>query len=194
MNRNLRRGLTFASIAWLTLLIEPISDAGIGFPIGLVAMFGTVLLCVGTVLLTASYLFSVTTANPSKHNLRRIFPWLLFPAAGVAIGAAVLSVYLSSQSTLNPLFRLRFFFSRTALYHAVLTPAAHKTSSLPAWIGLFKVQRIDRYDREVRFITVQCGVIDSCGLSYLPDGPAQDRRKTNLTHMSGPWYHLYEVF
>ena len=189
MNRNLCRGLTLASLAWLILLIEPISDTGVGYPIGVVAIFGTLVLGVGTSLLAARYLVSRTTANPSGITLRRCFLCIFFPAAGVIAGATVLAIYLYYQSALNPLFRLRFFLSRQAL-----DQAAHKSSALPGWIGLFKVQRIYRYDQEVRFITAQCGVIDSCGLAYLPGGAPQVLRKTKLTHVAGPWYHLYEVF
>ena len=194
MNWNLCRGLTLVSVAWLMLLIEPISDTGVGYPTSIVAMFGTIVLGVGTSLLAVSYFVSLTTANPSGITLRRCFLCLLFPAAGVIAGAAALAIYLYSQSTLNPLFRLRFFLSRQAFDQAVLASDPHKTSALPELIGLFKVQRIYRYDHEVRFITEQCGVIDSCGLSYLPGVPPQVLRKTKLTHMAGPWYHLYEVF
>ena len=39
-----RRGLMLATAVWGAFLLEPISDAGIGFPMGLVALLGTAVL------------------------------------------------------------------------------------------------------------------------------------------------------
>jgi hypothetical protein len=39
-----RWGLVLATVAWAAFLLEPISDAGIGFPTALLALIGSALL------------------------------------------------------------------------------------------------------------------------------------------------------
>lgn len=44
------------------------------------------------------------------------------------------------------------------------------------------------------FISDGCGVIDECGLVYIPGAVPTGRSKTRVKHLEGPWYHLYSVF
>jgi hypothetical protein len=60
-------------------------------------------------------------------------------------------------------------------------------------VGLFPVHCIDIDQPGVRFMSDGCGVVDECGLAYVP-GPIPRQSKTRLRHLDGPWYHLYAVF
>ena len=116
--------------------------------------------------------------------------WLIIPLAG----AGVLPIFLATQSAMNPLFRLRFLLSRPALHRVATAPPDLPAASPPGWIGLFRVQRIDRFGDAVHFITVSCGVVDECGIAYVPGPPAPKRSKIKLQPLGGGWYHLYSVF
>jgi hypothetical protein len=39
-----------------------------------------------------------------------------------------------------------------------------------------------------------CGVVDQCGLVYRSVPPTRAPRKARLRHLTGGWYHLYDVF
>lgn len=120
-------------------------------------------------------------------------PWgvrLVHPLAA----ALLLVLFLSSQSPANPLFRLRFYLSRPALEDATRGALAQRPLATPVWIGLFPVQRIDVYPPEVRFISDGCGVVDECGLIYVPGRIPGGRYKTRVKYLEGAWYHVYSVF
>ena len=97
---------------------------------------------------------------------------------------------LGSQSPLNPLFRVRFAVSQNAL----VREASAASSPGPRWIGLFHVKRVERLEGEVRFITGMCGLVDQCGLVFRHAAPPRTRGKVRLRHLTGNWYHLYDVF
>ncbi len=120
----------------------------------------------------------------------RVLAWLVYPLAA----SSLVLLFLSSQSPANPLFRLRFLLSRPALENATLIALSNKPPATPAWVGLFPVGRIDVHQSEVRFVSEGCGVIDECGLAYMPDPIPKGRNKTRIKHIGGPWYHLYSDF
>jgi len=160
---------------WGAFLLEPISDTGIGFPMAMLAILGTAVLAV-------VWLVALIARGAS---IRSWLAWGVLPLAGVAITI----IFLTTQSPLNPLFRLRFALSRPALEAVATDPGA----GLVGWIGLFRVQRVDRFADAVHFVTVSCGVVDQCGIAYVP-GPPPRRGKTRLTPLGDGWYHLYSVF
>jgi hypothetical protein len=178
-----RRGLVLATAVWGAFLLEPISDAGIGFPMGLMALLGTGLL-------GAVWLGVLAADRASGIRCWRWLAWLVLPLAG--IGVAV--IFLTTQSPMNPLFRLRFVLSRSALHGVAVAPSVRPASSPPGWVGLFRVQRVDRFGGDVHFVTVSCGVVDECGIAYIPGPPPRRLSKTRLTPLGGAWYHLYSVF
>ena len=178
-----RWSLVLATAVWGAFLLEPISDAGIGFPMGLMAL-------VGTALLGAAWLGVLTAERASGIRSWRWLAWLVIPLAGIAVAV----IFLTAQSPMNPLFRLRFLLSRSALHGVVIAPSVRPASSLPGWVGLFRVQRVDRFGDHVHFVTVSCGVVDECGLAYIPGPPPRRLNKTRLTPLGGAWYHLYSVF
>ena len=120
-----------------------------------------------------------------RYSLLRWLAWLVLPLAGIAVAA----IFLAAQSPMNPLFRLRFVLSRSALRGVAVTPSARPVSSRPEWVGLFRVQRVDRFGDNVHFVTVSCGVVDECGIAYIPGPSARRPGKTRLTSLGGAWYH-----
>jgi hypothetical protein len=115
--------------------------------------------------------------------------WLalgVLPLAGVAITV----IFITAQSPLNPFFRLRFLLSQPALDAIATDPSR----GVVGWIGLFRVQRVDRFADAVHFVTVSCGIVDQCGIAYVPGPPPPRRSKTRLTQLGDGWYHLYSVF
>jgi hypothetical protein len=176
-----RRALSLLSFGWLLFLLEPLSSTGLSFPFFALA-FGM------TVLLGAVSLGLVLTR--SRVGRGRLFLWLLHPLAA----AALLALFLSSQSPGNPLFRVRFSLSRPALEAATRAALSAKPPATPSWVGLFPVRRIDVAGSEVRYLSDGCGVVDECGLAYVSGAIPQGRSKTKLKHLDGPWYHLYAVF
>ena len=178
-----RRSLVLATAVWGAFLLEPISDAGIGFPMGLVALLGTALL-------SAVWLGVLAADRACRTHSWRWLAWLVLPLAGIAVAV----IFLTAQSPMNPLFRLRFVLSRSALHGVAIAPSARPASSPPAWVGLFRVQHVDRFGDDVHFLTVSCGVVDECGIAYIPGPPPRRLGKTRLTPLGGAWYHLYSVF
>ena len=120
----------------------------------------------------------------------RWLAWLVLPLAGIAVAV----IFITAQSPINPLFRLRFVLSRSALQGVAITPSTRPASSPPGWVGLFRVQHVDRFGDDVHFVTVSCGVVDECGIAYIPGPPARRPGKARLTPLGGAWYHLYSVF
>jgi hypothetical protein len=55
------------------------------------------------------------------------------------------------------------------------------------WVGLFHVTEFSQYGSELRFITNECGLLDSCGFVYSPDGPPQHRGEDSFSHLFGAW-------
>jgi hypothetical protein len=177
----LRRGFAALSTCWLLSLLVPLSSTGLDFPsflfaFGLTVLFGTLSLVL------------VLTRRPV--NRARVLVWLVHPLAA----SLVLLLFLSSQSPANPLFRLRFYLIRPALEDATRSALSQQPLVPPAWIGLFPVRRIDVYHPEVRFISDGCGVVDECGLLYMPGPIPGGRYKTRVKHLEGAWYHVYSVF
>ena len=179
----MRWGLVLATVVWAAFLLEPISDTGIGFPTGLLAL-------IGTALLGGAWLGVLVARRSAGTSSRVWLAWLIIPLAG----AGVLPIFLATQSAMNPLFRLRFLLGRPALHRVATAPPDLPAASPPGWIGLFRVQRIDRFGDAVHFITVSCGVVDECGIAYVPGPPAPKRSKIKLQPLGGGWYHLYSVF
>src|SRR5262249_34039036 len=122
-------------------------------------------------------------------NLRRdLGSWILMPALLTACFIGALSpvflsgrVYLSSQALIE-----------NAQVLSTVPPYDLYTNG--RWIGLFKVREFSQFGTKLRFITNECGLVDSCGLVYAPEGRPQKRGEDSLRHLYGPWWHLYQSF
>lgn len=176
-----RRGFSILAVGWLLYLIEPLSGTGLAFPFFMVTFAITLLFAI----VSLAFVLRRRPVRPLG-----ILAWLLYPLGA----SALLLLFLFSQAPANPLFRLRFQLSRPALDHAAMAVRSQKSLATPRWTGLFPVRRIDTDQAEVRFISDGCGVIDECGLVYIPEAPPVGRSKTRVKHLDGPWYHLYAVF
>jgi hypothetical protein len=178
-----RRGLIILSVCWLLFLLIPLSSTGLGFPAYLVTLAVTLLLA-----LIASLSITLT---PDPITRVRVAALLAYPLAAVALSA----LFLTSQSPVNPLFRLRFQLSQAALEAAASAALTSRPLPTPTWVGLFPVRRIDvSPSGEVRFISAGCGIIDECGLLYTTGAIPTGRSKTKAKALGGPWYHLYAIF
>lgn len=178
----LRALLIALTVAWEAYTVVVVSDAGVGF--------------VDVALLVpAAAILALIWALPSRarggaggHGLGRLALWLTFPL----LGAALVAIYLSSQSPSNPLFRVRFQASESALTRAALDLAGGEGHAEGVRVGLFHAATATAMSgEEVRFLTTDCGVVDQCGLAYRPRVQPTGAR---YAHITGPWYLLYEPF
>ena len=183
------RLLTVLAVCWLFALLAIYSDAGVG-------LFGIFTLLIGGVGLGVSWVIRRTGFVLARRS-RSVGPqgawWPVLPAClGVA---TILALWFEPPA--NFLFQWRFSASEPALLKAAATLAAGgkvQASAQPGWIGLFSVKRIESHDGQVRFITADCGVVDSCGVIYSPSGPPSRWMEDRFSHLRGPWWHLYEGF
>ncbi len=173
---------------WLAAMAVIFSDAGSGVT-GMFAFLG------GAVTLSAAVivqiLLGVLRRRGAVSNSRFRGRWQL--AAPVALAAATVMAAQSGPG--GPLFRLRFALSE----HAFETRARSLVettfqSATPEWIGLFRVERIDAHERQVRFITTYCGVVDACGVVYAPSGSPSRWMEDQFTPLHGAWWHVFEGF
>jgi hypothetical protein len=169
--------LCCASALWTCLLLAVISDTGVDFISCLVAV-------VGTLLLSAGCLIAASGAHKlgASHTLIWLAPALLTLAA--------VALFLTSQSPLNPAFRIRFALSKEALRRAADNPPPIEGR----WAGLFHVRHIDRNEGRTVWFTTSCGVVDQCGLALLPFGPPAGVYKTQYKALGDHWYVFYEAF
>ena len=163
------------------MLVWLVSNPGIDY-------FEVPVALAGTIVVLAVVLVSGLTGVISRRGSFLVCAGLL------ALLTAAVTIFGRAQSPSNPLFRIRFVLSQSALANRVAAETEPVTTQGPQWIGLFHVARIERLDNEVRFITGMCGVVDQCGLVFRLVPPTQVHRKERLRRLSGSWYHLYDVF
>ena len=171
-----RRVVIAGAAAWTIQLLYLLSNAGIGFP-ALILLLGS-----GALVACAGIVWRMR----GRNRARVVIAWT---AAAIA-ACACCAIFVNRQGAWNPLLQARFAASRGAFDAAI----AAELPELPAWIGAYRVEHIDVIEGERHFLTGGCGVIDRCGFAYLPQPLALPRSKTRLTHLSGSWYLLYDVF
>lgn len=167
-------------MGWLVYLLEPLSGAGLGFGSFLP------LFAITAVLGVVSLVLVLLGPRPRRSAM---LAWLAYPVAA----AALLALFIFSQSPLNPLFRLRFYASRGELEGIARLAVATGSPIAPRRVGLFRVQRVDVVGSMVWLVSGGCGVVDECGFLYAPR-ELVGHRKMRLQHIEGPWYHLYAIF
>ena len=181
--RSLLKGALIAlTAAWEIYAIRGVSEAGVGFL--------EVALGVPTAVLLAVVWVGLWSApgSPARIRLRRVLLGFSFPV----LAGALLLIYLSSQSPLNPLFRLRLAASQTALTRVAQELERGVPRVEPVRVGLFQARYVTVMSPdEVRLLTTDCGVVDQCGLAYRPRSRPVGSR---YAHIQGPWYLIYEPF
>jgi hypothetical protein len=174
--------LVALTVGWELYAIVAISDAGVGFL--------DVALAVPVACLLARA-WAVARRPGRAAGWRRpglLALWASFPV----LGAALVAIYLSSQSPINPLFRARFLVSERALTRAAEGLATGSGQAERLRVGLFRAAYATVMSPdEVRFLTTGCGVVDQCGLAYRPRSRPAGAR---YAHITGPWYLIYEPF
>jgi hypothetical protein len=174
------RGLLIAlTLGWELYAVVAVSDAGVGF-------IDVALTIPSACLLALAWALPWGTAG-------RLRPWLpAIWASFCVLGTALVAIYLTSQSPVNPLFRARFLASERALTRAAKRMESGSTQTERLRVGLFRANYATVMSPdEVRFLTADCGVVDQCGLAYRPHSrPASAR----YAHIRGPWYLVYEPF
>jgi len=180
--RSLLKGaLIVLTAAWELYAILGASEAGVGFVEVALGVPAAVLLAV---------VWTIVWTAPGSPGIRprRVLLGLSFPV----LAAALLLIYLSSQSPLNPLFRLRFAASQAALTRVAQELERGAPRLEPRRVGLFQVRYVTVMSPdEVRLLTTDCGVVDQCGLAYRPRARPTSSR---YAHIQGPWYLIYEPF
>jgi hypothetical protein len=172
--------------AWFIVVSAVFSDAGVPFPTFVVILSLSLLITAGCVLRMGVAL--VRWRQGHMKPGRDLCAWIVMPAILVAGYTGALSplflsgrVYLSSRALIDK-----------APVLSSISPADLYTNG--QWVGLFKVREFSQFGRELRFITNSCGLLDSCGLVYAPEGPPQRHGKDSFAHLYGPWWHLYQSF
>jgi hypothetical protein len=164
------------AVAWLVAFIVLFSDAGVPFPAWIVVAAALVMIAaVWFARLIAAFATKTGDRRPIRIHLRY---WILIPA--ILVGALV----LGGSSTL---LTARVYFSSSALTQSKVAGGADDR-----WIGLFHVRESSQVDNERRFLTNECGVVDTCGIIYSPDVPPKNRGEDSFTPLYGPWWHWYQ--
>src|SRR5262245_54723424 len=153
------RILVGVSLLWLAAIIVAFSDAGVPFPTWL-ALSGALvgLGLVWIVRLAIAFL----TVRAGRRLIWQQWPyWICTPAillAGLLLAASPMllaaRVYLSANS---------------------LTNSVSLDSKENRWIGLFYVREFSQFDKELRFLTNECGLLDMCGIVFSPNGRPPNR-------------------
>jgi hypothetical protein len=181
--------LSVLGVAWLVGLAIGHTDGGVGLLDTYLLMFGGPALALFWLI---SFVPSIAARGRQPSPAVSILWKLLTPSCLLA--GAILAFTFDPEE--NPLFRLRFRLSENALTREAQTRLESPESfeSTTRRVGLFLVHRITVHDRQVRFITTSCGVIDSCGVVYSAEGPPQRWQEDEFSQLTSPWWHVYEGF
>ena len=182
-----RRAVSLLANLWLIAVAITHSDAGVSFPIDL-ALF-----CVG-LLLTVGWLAWLFVALSRARNAGT--PGLISVlSTGLIIPISLALALLLALANVS--LKVRLYISSDALLQAAPSLAQISDRDLyasPRRAGLFRVREFRQFDREMRFLTSDCGVIDACGVIYSPLGRPPHRGEDSFRHLYGPWWHWYESF
>ena len=181
--------LSVVAVTWLVAIVIIHSDAGVSLLGFFLWLSGGLGLAVLGLIRYALY----RVARRSASSLARVgVGWWTMAVACLLVGIACGFLPAAPH---NPLFRVRFNLSESALTsHAerlTLTPVSDLAEQR---VGLFRAVRIESRDDQVRFITTDCAVVDSCGLVYSPRQSPQRWQEDIFVHIRGPWWHVFEGF
>ncbi|MCW5632935.1 MAG: hypothetical protein KIT17_06315 [Rubrivivax sp.] len=170
------------SCIWFLPLPIVYSQSGTGIIALLYTVYGWALLA----LLFAGTLAFSRQARRAERAHRLATPLVLLLAAAL--------LAMSTAPLTNPLFRLRFELSRSALTEAAVRKLADPATELSSWVGLFPVLSADVHHGTVRFIATNCGVVDACGLVYSPNSVPRRVHEDAFVELSAAWYHVHQGF
>lgn len=171
------------AVAWFVVVTIAQSDAGVPFPIFLTIVASGVLIVSWWAARLAWAVGLGWRADPSTG----VCGWPIWSIVPVALALGI-----AASASTGPL-ALRVRLGGAALLRAAPSLEAVAAADLqasPARVGLFRVRELVRSGTELRFMTSECGLVDTCGVVYAPDGPPPHRGEDTLTHLYGPWWHV----
>lgn len=179
--------LIIFGIAWSIALLIAGSDAGASIIDVYVFAFGG---CGVAICWIMRYLAVTRKREPGKAPRTAVA--VAIGSAWIVIGAVTTMI----DAQYNPLFHARFRASEAALTTEAqrLLAAGQEPAKGTRLVGLFRVQRADVVDGQVRFITTSCGMIDSCGIVYSPTTQPKRVQEDQFSPLHGRWWHLMEGF
>ena len=179
--------LVVFGILWTVALLIVGSDAGTNILDVYVFAFGG---CGVAICWIMRYLAVTRKRDPSTA-----------PRTAMAVGIGSAWIVIGAVTTMidapyNPLFHARFRASETALTTEArrLLATGQEPAKGSHLVGLFRVQRADVVDGQVRFITTSCGMIDSCGFVYSPSTEPKRVQEDVFSPLHDRWWHLMEGF
>ena len=139
---------------------------------------------VGVVLLGAWLWQLVPTLVHRRLGLapREWLQWIVLPL--IVIG--------THYAFLSPIpFEARLKASRAAMDDVAAQLMADPEAA-PGWIGLYPVDRIDRYENGVRFLVWGSGFLDPIGFAYAVDGEPPVVGEDSYQPIGDRWWHWTE--
>ena len=170
------RWIYASAVAIAILVLEP-SSRGSWLMFFLGGMVGMVLLAV--------WLFRLLPTLVHRRlrlSAREWAQWVGLPAIVVATHYAFLSPVP---------FEGRLAASRAGMEEAAARIMAESDAD-PGWIGLYPVERIDRYEHGFRFLIWGSGFLDPVGFAYVTDGDPPIVGEDRYEPIGDGWYHWIE--
>lgn len=172
-------------MVWLFALTIVFSDAGVAWPLWM-AFFAAGLVLAAWWLLRLALVAAGDRSRKTRHLREALRVWIVVPLCiALGVGISVSSVPLM----------VRVYLSADALLASAPELAAVPDLELfnrGRRVGLFRVREFTKFDRELRFKTSECGLVDTCGVTYSPDAPPPNRGEDSFHHLYGPWWHWYQ--
>ena len=101
-------------------------------------------------------------------------------------------VIATHYAFLSPLpFEARLAGSRAGMEEAAVEVMAGPNAS-PGWIGLYPVERIDRYEKGFRFLISGSGFLEPIGFAYVSEGQPPIVGEDRYEPMGDGWWYWTE--
>jgi hypothetical protein len=168
---------TYALVALVFLIAVEGSSRG--------SFVTTFLAWVISVAMLGVWLFRLVPTLVHRRLRLTLREWALWIGMPVALFGAY-------AVTLSPVpFDLRLALSRPGMEAAATAIEADPDASF-GWIGLYPVDRIDRFEGGFRFLIWGSGFLDPLGFAYSPDGEPPVIGEDYYTPINAGWWHWAE--
>lgn len=173
--------VTWLSALWLLTLLAIYSQAGVG-------LLGLYFFVSGAGILTLSFLVALVSSR--EVRMRSLRSLLVLPA--FVLTAILLVVFVAPPA--NPFFRLRFWFSQSAMTAFARDALLGANVPVPSKLGLYPVLSTEVIKAQVRIITTDCGLVDRCGFVYSENTAPTRVYEDRFTPLGKGWYHVLQGF
>src|SRR5262245_38783370 len=179
------RILCATAILWFAIVVVTFSDAGVPFPTWLAVGAFSIGLTVSW-LVRLSLTYFQCRSDRSDTLRRNARSW-------VVTTSLIVTGFLLANTW--PLLSIRVCLSATALRES--GPSLSNVSEIDLHnsgqrVGLFRVREFSQFGSELRFITSECGLVDTCGIVFSPDSEPLHHGEDSYIHLFGPWWHWYQ--